>query len=139
MRPKLISSSRSSPRFHGCANRPAGGRAQSQHLFRGHHARRLAQAASAQFVGTEPGNKLDTWAEGGNVDLPNSRLRMHYADMAHRYSALPLDVPKNLVLVDWNVASLAPDVAADWNWADYVAGRDPYSEAALGSPLVCPR
>jgi hypothetical protein len=41
-------------------------------------------------------------------------------------------------LVDWNVDSLTPDVAVDWNWQDYLKGRDPYTEAALGAILDCP-
>jgi hypothetical protein len=101
------------------------------------HAVWLKQEAAATFVGTEPGDELDTWAEGGNVDLPHSQLRLHYADMAHRYSKRPIDIPKEFVFVDWNVDNLRPDVAADWTWASYVAGRDPYVEA-LGGPIACP-
>jgi hypothetical protein len=101
------------------------------------HAVWLKQETAATFVGTEPGDELDTWAEGGNVDLPNSKLRMHYSDMAHRYSKQPTDVPPALVLVDWGVSDLNPDVPADWTWRDYRAGRDPYVERALGGLLNC--
>jgi hypothetical protein len=102
------------------------------------HAVWLKKETAATFVGTEPGDELDMWAEGGNVDLPHSKLRLHYADMAHRYSKRPIDIPPEHVFVDWNVEDLRPDVPADWAWASYVAGRDPYVEAALGGPIACP-
>lgn len=101
------------------------------------HAVWLKQESAATFVGTEPGDVLDTWAEGGNIDLPYSKLRMHYADMAHRYSKRPVDVPKEQVYLDWNVDDLKPRVAADWTWASYYGGRDPYTEALLQRPLRC--
>lgn len=102
------------------------------------HAVWLRQETAARLIGTEPGDELDTWAEGGNVDLPNSKLRLHYADKAHLYSNRPVDLPAVQVLVDWNVESLTPDVATDWTWRDYLDGRDPFTEAALGAVLDCP-
>ena len=101
------------------------------------HAVWLRQETAATFVGTEPGDELDTWSEGGNVDLPHSKLRLHYADMAHRYSKRPVDVPREFVLVDWNVEDLKPQVPADWTWPAYVTGRDPYTETALGQAMNC--
>ncbi len=102
------------------------------------HAVWLRQETAARIVGSEPGDELDTWSEGGNVDLPHSRLRLHYADKAHLYSRKPVDVPSAQVLVDWNIDSLTPDVPVDWTWKDYLKGRDPYSETALGAVPDCP-
>lgn len=101
------------------------------------HAVWLKQEVAATFVGTPPGDELDTWAEGGNVDLPHSKLRLHYADMAHLYSKKVHGIPKEQVLVDWGVDDLVPEIAADWTWPEYAAGRDPYTERALGRPMVC--
>lgn len=101
------------------------------------HAVWLKQETAATFVGTEPGDELDSWSEGGNVDLPNSKLRLHYADMAHRYSKRPIDVPADQLMVDWNVDNLTPDLPVDWTWPAYVGGRDPYTERALGRAMSC--
>jgi hypothetical protein len=103
------------------------------------HAVWLRKESAARFVGTEPGDELDSWSEGGNVDLPHSRLRLHFADMAHLYSNRAHDIPRSQVLVDWDIESLAPDRRAEWSWDDYRAARDPFAEAALGTALDCPR
>jgi hypothetical protein len=102
------------------------------------HATWLKQDSQAIFVGSEPGDGLDTWAEGGNVVLPNSKLVLHYADKAHRYSKRPLDVPKEQVWLDMNIDDLKPDEPAPLSFTDYVAGRDPAVQAILGRPLDCP-
>jgi hypothetical protein len=101
------------------------------------HAVWLKQETAATFVGTEPGDELDSWSEGGNVDLPNAKLRLHYADMAHRYSKRPADIPADQVMVDWNVDNLTPDLPVDWTWAAYAGGRDPYMERALERAMSC--
>ncbi|HEX8568536.1 MAG TPA: hypothetical protein VF699_01235 [Caulobacteraceae bacterium] len=103
-----------------------------------HPAAWFKQESRATFVGANPGERLVFWAEGGNVDLPNSKLRMHYTDRAHTYSMGPPPVAKELLYIDLNIPTLAPDREADWTWAAYSKGRDPYVEAALGGPLVCP-
>ncbi|MGE0596724.1 MAG: hypothetical protein AB7P07_10165 [Hyphomonadaceae bacterium] len=102
------------------------------------HVVQLRQEAPVTLVGTEPGDVLETWAEGGNVVLPHSGISMHYANRAHTYSAAPSGVPAELVWLDLNVENLNPDRAADWTWEAYRAGRDPYLEAATGAPLRCP-
>jgi hypothetical protein len=99
------------------------------------HLVQLRQGSKAMVVGTEPGDVLETWSEGGNVRLPNSGINMHYADRAHTYSLKARRLPPDLVALDLNVRSLRPDRRAEWTWAAYAAGRDPYMEKALGRPL----
>jgi hypothetical protein len=101
------------------------------------HAAWMKKETPAVFVGTSPGDALDSWSEGGNVDLPNSKLRMHFADRAHLYSRRPVDVPKELVYIDWDVGPLTPDLPADLSFADYRAGRDPVMGRILGKELKC--
>jgi hypothetical protein len=100
------------------------------------HLAQLRQGSKALIVGTEPGDVLETWSEGGNVILPNSGIAMHYADRAHTYSLKARHLPEDLVALDLNVRSLRPDRRADWTWAAYTAGRDPYMEKALGRPVL---
>ncbi len=100
------------------------------------HLVQLRQSLKALIVGTEPGDVLETWSEGGNILLPNSKINMHFADRAHTYSLKARHLPQDLVALDLNVRSLRPDRRADWTWATYAAGRDPYMEKALGRPLL---
>ncbi len=103
------------------------------------HVVQVRQGSRAKLVGTSPGDALESWSEGGNVVLPHSAIAMHYANLAHTYSDRPSGLPDNLVALDLNIHSLAPDVRADWTWSAYLAGRDPYAEAALGGEtLNCP-
>ena len=74
------------------------------------------------FVGTTPGEHLEFWAEGGNIDLPHSELRMHYADRAHTYAKRDR-APRERVVFDLDIPTLAPDRTADWTWAAYRSGR----------------
>ncbi len=40
----------------------------------------------AKIVGEPAGDELDTWSEGGNLELPNSKLTVHYTNGFHGYS-----------------------------------------------------
>lgn len=102
------------------------------------HVVQMRTLSRATLVGAGPGDGLETWSEGGNVLLPHARINMHFADRAHTYSRAPSGLPPELVKLDLDVDSLAADTPADWTWADYIAGRDPFTQAALGQPLVCP-
>lgn len=97
----------------------------------------LRSETKAVIVGSEPGDDLEFWAEGGNVVLPRSGLAMHYADRAHTYSDHPSSVDPKLVAWNAEAHDLKPDLPADWRWADYAAGRDPQLEAALGPRARC--
>jgi hypothetical protein len=98
----------------------------------------LREKSKAILVGTHPGDRLDFWAEGGNVTLPNSGVVMHYADQLHHYSDAPLPPgAKERLHLNIDVRSLEPDVAVDWTWREYLSGADPIASAAAGAPLHC--
>lgn len=97
----------------------------------------LKQESSTTFVGTAPGDVLDTWSEGGNIVLPNSKLTMHYGDKAHLYSDKPTTLPKSEIYVDWSVHDLNPDLPVKLAWQAYADGRDPSLKRILGHPLQC--
>jgi len=40
--------------------------------------------------------------------------------------------------LDLNIADLNPDLPTNWTWADYRAGRDPFTAVVVGRELVCP-
>ena len=81
----------------------------------------------AEIVGEHVGDELDFWAEGGNVNLPNSKLRAHYSNGFHSYSTLDYPERKPYVL-DFDLDILVPDFPIEITWADYVQGRDPTME-----------
>ena len=84
----------------------------------------LKQWAHAIIVGEPVGDELDTWSEGGNLLLPNSKLTVHYANAAHVYSKR--EYPERRPYVeDYDVDSIAPDVLVESSWDDYINGRDP--------------
>jgi hypothetical protein len=102
------------------------------------HMAQMRQFSKALVVGTEPGDVLETWAEGDRVRLPHSKILMRFTTEAHTYSRRPSGLPKEAVHLDLDVEHLLPDVPADWSWAEYAAGRDPYVERVLGAGLGCP-
>ncbi|WP_420124848.1 hypothetical protein [Longimicrobium sp.] len=87
------------------------------------------QAGDVTIVGEHVGDELETWAEGGNVRLPNSGFKAHFANGAHSYSPAPC--PAETYCHDLSSPPLAPNVPATATWADYHAGRDPSLQAIL--------
>jgi hypothetical protein len=81
----------------------------------------------AKIVGEPVGDELDTWSEGGNVELPNSKLTVHYTNGFHGYSKREYPERKPYFL-DLDVDTLEPDVRVEPTWTDYVSGRDPVME-----------
>lgn len=98
----------------------------------------LRQDSRAVLVGTEPGDRLNYWSEGGNVTLPHSKINLHYGDRAHLYGLDAPPTPADLVYLRYRVRDLKPDLPADLSFADYVAGRDPSAEKVVPGGLVCP-
>lgn len=90
------------------------------------HVVQLKQWARATIVGEPVGDELDTWSEGGNIILPNSKLTVHYANGFHGYSKRAY--PDREILNDYDVDSVAPDIAVEPSWSEYIAGRDPVLE-----------
>ena len=81
------------------------------------------------FVGEPVGDVLEFWAEGGNIELPNSGYDAHFANGFHSYSPAPC--PSGTPCHDAQVESLDPHVPVTASFADYRAGRDPAMEAIL--------
>jgi hypothetical protein len=94
------------------------------------HAAQWKQFANAAIVGEPVGDSLDLWSEGGNLELPNSGLTVHYANGFHTYSQR--DYPEfQPYFSDLNVATLEPDEVVEPTWSEYAAGRDPVLDAAV--------
>ncbi len=94
----------------------------------------LEQAApdKVTLVGEAPGDRLEFFAEGGIVTLPNSRAVLLYATERHDYHTgcdRKDDCHGPVIRHPIAVPSLAPDVAAPWTFTAYAAGRDPAMEA----------
>lgn len=93
-----------------------------------YHAAQLKQYTQATFVGEPVGDRLDYWAEGGEIVLPNSRAVICYSNGFHRYSGT--DYPEyQPYYEELSIPSLEPEVPAPLPSADYFSGRDP----ALGT------
>jgi hypothetical protein len=97
----------------------------------------LKEGSKAVIVGSEPGDRLRFWAEGGNVLLPNSGINLHFADRVHDYSGMAPGVPEELVYLTLKAGSLRPDLPVTTRFADYLAGRDPVTERVLPGGLRC--
>jgi hypothetical protein len=85
------------------------------------------------LVGEAPGDRLQFWAEGHPVRLPNSGAFILIATERHDYLTGCRNVSDCYPYVrrfPIAVKSLAPEVAAPWTLEVYVAGRDPGMEAA---------
>jgi hypothetical protein len=92
------------------------------------HAAQLRQAPDAILVGDTPGDRLDFWAEGGGIELPNSGAVITYSNGFHGYSGR--DFPEHRPYYEeMRVADLVPDLPAALTSGDYFSGRDPALEA----------
>jgi len=94
------------------------------------HVVQLKQWARATIVGEPVGDGLDTWSEGGNLTLPNSKLTVHYANAFHAYSKREYP-DRRPYLLNFDVDSVAPDLAAEPTWIEYIQGRDPVLETVM--------
>ena len=93
-----------------------------------YHAAQLKQLTKATFVGESVGDRLDYWAEGGEIILPNSHAAIWYSNGFHRYSMV--DYPEyRPYYEELSIPSLEPDILAPTLSGDYFSGRDPALEA----------
>jgi hypothetical protein len=92
--------------------------------------------ARAAIVGEPAGDRLQFYAEGNDMVLPNSRIHVHtataYHDWAHGCRELRCYWPN--FWYDVAVGSIDPDVRVPWPFDDYARGFDPVLEAALKLP-----
>ena len=92
-----------------------------------------AGADRVVLVGEAPGDRLQFWAEGQPVRLPNSGALILIATQRHDYLTGCRnfsDCHPYVRRFPITVTSLAPEVAAPWTLDSYAAGRDPGMEAA---------
>jgi hypothetical protein len=82
-----------------------------------------AESGNITIVGEPVGDELDMWSEGGNVRLPNSGFKAHFANGMHSYSMTPC--PVGVPCTDLSVRTLRPDIPVKLSWKDYLAARDP--------------
>ena len=87
------------------------------------HAVQWKHWRKAIFVGEEPGDRLEFFAEGGNVLLPNSRLTIHFANARHCYSAAS-KTPASECFNDLRVESLTIRLRATNTFDQYRSGSD---------------
>lgn len=72
-----------------------------------YHAAQMKQFTQAIFVGELVGDRLDFWAEGGEIVLPNSQAVICYSNGFHRYSWV--HYPEHLPYYEeLSIPSLAP-------------------------------
>ena len=98
----------------------------------------LKQAAPDRvtIVGENVGDRLNFFSEGQLVMLPNSHALILYATERHDYvsGCRPFnDCHPPVVEYPIALPTLAPDIAAPWTIAAYLAGRDPGMEAVAGT------
>jgi hypothetical protein len=95
-----------------------------------YHAAQMVAAANPVLVGETPGDALEFWAEGGNLELPRSKLLLHYADRFHSYSGAPIPpAAAPYLFTVLKAKPLRPDLPAPWRVEDWRAGRDASWEA----------
>lgn len=90
------------------------------------------------IVGAPVGDRLDFWAEGGTLILPNAFVEVHYAAGRHVYNAPCRDTSQCFWLnarYPVRVRTLAPDIAAPLTFAAYRENRDPALEAVLAHEI----
>lgn len=91
-------------------------------------------AGKVRVIGEPVGDRVRIWAEGGTLELPNSKLALGYATGLHDYSKSCFG-EAGCFWIMWRyptrVASFEPDTRVNYGFDDYVALRDPVLEAAL--------
>jgi hypothetical protein len=87
------------------------------------HAVQWKHWGKAIFVGEEPGDELEFFAEGGNILLPNSGLTVHFANARHCYSAAS-KTPSTECFMEVRVEPFSVALPASNSFEQYRSGRD---------------
>ncbi len=93
------------------------------------HAAQLREKRDAIFIGAQPGDNLVFWAEGGDLEMPNSHLSPHYSNGVHCYTKATC--PEVTPFKALDSGSLAPQIALEPSFAEYASGRDTALEAVF--------
>ena len=91
----------------------------------------LRELTKVVIVGEPVGDVLETWSEGGNVLLPNTKLTMHFTNGFHSYTPREYPDRKPYRYPDLSITEVGPDVAVETTLKQYLAGEDPALEAVL--------
>ena len=94
------------------------------------HAVQWKHWGKATFVGEQPGDGLEFFAEGGNILLPNSRLTIHFANARHCYSSAS-NTPSSDCFNELRVESLAVALPASNSFEQYRRGSDAAFDAIV--------
>lgn len=85
-------------------------------------------------IGEAAGDRVRIWAEGGSIELPNSKIRAFFATGYHDYTK-PCWGERGCFWVTlffpMHVQSFEPDVPVPYTVDDYLSLRDPMVEKAL--------
>ncbi|MBO9663347.1 hypothetical protein [Dokdonella sp.] len=91
-------------------------------------------AGKVRVFGEPVGDRVRIWAEGGTLELPNSKVAIGYATGLHDYAKSCFG-ESGCFWIMWlyptHVESFDPDVRVDYTFDDYVRLRDPVMEAVL--------
>jgi hypothetical protein len=89
----------------------------------------------AVVVGERPRDRLVFWAEGNQVQLPNSKIEIPVSTGMHDWAHGCRDFSRchwpNIWYGSIGVGNVEPDVRVSWRFADYRDGRDTVLERAL--------
>ena len=94
--------------------------------------------AAAVIVGQRPRDRLVFWAEGGEVQLPNSKIEIPVStgmhDWAHGCSDPRRCFWPNIWYGSIGVGNVEPDIRVGWRFEDYRRGVDTVLDRALEVP-----
>ncbi len=85
-------------------------------------------------IGEAAGDRVRIWAEGGSLELPNSKIRVSYATGLHDYSRSCWGERGCfwvMYFFPMHVESFEPDVKVPYTFHHYITLRDPMLEKAL--------
>jgi hypothetical protein len=90
--------------------------------------------AKVSVIGEPVGDRVRTWAEGGTMELPHSKLRIGFATGLHDYARSCFGQPGCfwvMIFYPTHIAAFEPDILVPYTFADYTSLRDPALERAL--------
>jgi hypothetical protein len=86
------------------------------------------------IVGKPVGDRLEFWAEGDPIELPQAGAYVGVATERHNYmTGCPEDdCHGSIQLHPISIDNLRPDIRPEFTYGDLVSGRDPYLDAIKG-------
>jgi hypothetical protein len=90
--------------------------------------------AKVSVIGEPVGDRVRTWAEGGTMELPHSKLRIGFATGLHDYSGSCFGQPGCFWVMFFyptHIETFGPDILVPYTFIDYTSLRDPALQLAL--------